>query len=156
MGTHHQNFFQSGQSDNTGPQKRYTRILDRKNKAHGDLLTLTDEQIDENRPLTLFHPVHTFRRKKMKRFKAVPLLKPIFQNGKLVYDLPSLNEIRAYHREQLSQFWEEYLRILNPEEYHVNLSTKLWQTKEEMIQKVYQTIKTEENGHAESSGDSTP
>ena len=51
-----------------------------------------------------------------------------------------LNEIRAYHREQLSQFWEEYLRILNPEEYHVNLSTKLWQTKEEMIQKVYQTI----------------
>ncbi|MBA4549163.1 nicotinate phosphoribosyltransferase [Thermoactinomyces intermedius] len=140
----------------TPGRKNVYRILDRKNKAHGDLLTLTDERIDENKPLTLFHPVHTFRRKKMKRFKAVPLLKPIFQNGKLVYDLPSLSEIRAYHREQLSQFWEEYLRILNPEEYHVNLSTKLWKTKEEMIQKVYQTIKTEENGHTESSDDSTP
>lgn len=131
----------------TPERKNVYRILDHKNKAHGDLLTLVDEQIDENKPLTLFHPVHTFRRKKMKRFRAVPLLKTIFQDGKLVYHQPSLDEIRSYHREQLSQFWEEYLRILNPEEYHVNMSDKLWKTREDMMQKIYQMIKTE-NGEA--------
>jgi nicotinate phosphoribosyltransferase len=70
-------------------------------------------------------------------------LKPIFINGKRVYELPTLGEIREYHRNQLSLFWEEYLRILNPEEYHVDLSRKLWETKQNLMQNIYNSIKDE-------------
>ncbi|MBH8599015.1 MULTISPECIES: nicotinate phosphoribosyltransferase [unclassified Thermoactinomyces] len=127
--------------------KNIYRIVDRKNgKARGDLLTLLEEQVDESKPLVLFHPLQPFRRKKVKHFRAIPLLQPIFKNGERVYELPSLDEIRRYHQQQLSLFWEEHLRILNPEEYHVDLSENLWQTKQQLLHDIYESIKAE-NGH---------
>jgi nicotinate phosphoribosyltransferase len=130
----------------TPGRKTVYRIVDRKTgKARGDLITRVDTVIDESRPLVLFHPVHTFRKKKVKNFRAINLLLPIFQDGKRVYDPPSLEEIRKYHREQLSLFWEEYLRILNPEEYPVDLSRDLWEEKQNLLKKIYASIR-EENG----------
>src|SRR5690606_41274636 len=102
--------------------------------------------IDESQPLVLFHPVHTFRKKKVTHFRAINLLVPVFREGKRVYELPSLEEIRKYHREQLSLFWEEYLRILNPEEYPVDLSRDLWEGKQDLLNKIYASIR-EENGN---------
>ncbi|MGI6127132.1 MAG: nicotinate phosphoribosyltransferase [Planifilum sp.] len=130
----------------TPGRKTVYRIVDRKTgKARGDLITQVDTVIDESRPLVLFHPVHTFRKKKVKNFRAINLLLPIFRDGKRVYDPPSLEEIRKYHREQLSLFWEEYLRILNPEEYPVDLSRDLWEEKQNLLKKIYASIR-EENG----------
>ncbi|MNP76883.1 nicotinate phosphoribosyltransferase [compost metagenome] len=59
---------------------------------------------------------------------------PIFIDGKLVYDLPTLDQIRAYHQEQLNLFWPEYLRKLNPEIYRVSLSQEAWELKQKMIE----------------------
>ncbi|MMZ68994.1 nicotinate phosphoribosyltransferase [compost metagenome] len=61
------------------------------------------------------------------------MLEPIFVEGKQVYELPSLEGIRDYHREQLQLFWPQYLRKLNPEIYRVNLSEKIWEMKQKMI-----------------------
>lgn len=128
----------------TPGRKSVYRIIDNKTgKARADLITTVDESIDESKPLTLFHPFQTFKRKKVKNFTAVPLLVPIFTQGKRVYELPSLGEIRSFHQSQLSLFWEEYLRILNPEEYPVDLSQKLWDTKQNLLQSIYQSIKRE-------------
>ena len=133
----------------TPDRKAVYRIVDRKTgKARGDLITHLDEQIDESKPLTLFHPVQTYRKKRVRNFQAVPLLHPVIKNGKQVYSLPTLDEIRTYHQKQISMFWEEYLRLLNPEEYPVNLSKELWETKQQMIQQVYQTVRRE-NGYKE-------
>ncbi|PTX64312.1 nicotinate phosphoribosyltransferase [Melghirimyces profundicolus] len=130
----------------TPGRKTVYRIIDRKtNKARGDLITPADQVLDEDRPLTLFHPVHTYRKKKVRDFRAINLLEPIFEDGKRVYDLPTLSEVRKYHREQRSLFWEEYLRQLNPEEYPVDLSDELWETKQELIRNIYRQIR-EENG----------
>ena len=35
---------------------------------------------------------------------------PIFIDGKQVYELPSIEEIRAYAQKELATFWEEYRR----------------------------------------------
>lgn len=130
----------------TPGRKTVYRIVDRETgKARGDLITRVDTVIDEDKPLVLFHPVHTFRKKKVTNFRAINLLVPIFREGKRVYELPSLEEIRKYHREQLSLFWEEYLRILNPEEYPVDLSRDLWEEKQDLLKKIYTSIR-EENG----------
>ncbi|PRZ12396.1 nicotinate phosphoribosyltransferase [Laceyella sediminis] len=126
-------------------RKNVYRIIDRKSgKARGDLITAVEETIDESKPLHLFDPEHPFRRKKVKHYQAMPLLQPIFQNGKRVYQLPPLSEIRKHHQQQLSLFWEEYLRILNPEVYPVSLSRQLWDTKQQLLNRIYDSIKAEE------------
>lgn len=130
----------------TPGRKEVYRIIDsRSGKARADYITLAEEKIDESQALTLFHPTQTFRQKKVRNFYAVPLLKPIFQQGELVYHLPSLEEIRTYHRSQLSLFWEEYLRLLNPEEYPVDLSVELWNKKRNLLNSIYKQIR-KENG----------
>ncbi|GIP41435.1 nicotinate phosphoribosyltransferase [Paenibacillus sp. J31TS4] len=124
--------------------KNIYRILNKKTgKAEGDYITLADEQLDETRPLKLFNPTHTFIQKRVKDYHAVPILEPIYVEGKQVYQLPTLEEIRHYHEEQLQQFWPEYLRKLNPEEYPVDLSEALWELKMQLIRE-----------HLDASGDS--
>ncbi|GGE07623.1 nicotinate phosphoribosyltransferase [Marinithermofilum abyssi] len=127
-------------------RKDVYRIIDqRTGKARADLITEVGHPPDESRPLVLFHPVHTYRRKKVKHFRAVNLLQPIFRQGERVYDLPSITAIRKHYETQRQLFWEEYLRLLNPEEFPVDLTQELWDKKQELLRKIYQEIR-EENG----------
>jgi nicotinate phosphoribosyltransferase len=57
------------------------------------------------------------------------MLVPVFSGGKQVYQLPSLDEIRSYHKKQLAMFRPEYLRKDNPETYSVYLSDHVKNTK---------------------------
>jgi nicotinate phosphoribosyltransferase len=65
----------------------------------------------------------------------------IYVDGKLVYELPCLEESREYVRENLALLWDEYKRILNPEEYPVDLSQKCWENKMRNIEKVREKVK---------------
>ncbi|MBV6712481.1 nicotinate phosphoribosyltransferase [Paenibacillus chitinolyticus] len=104
-------------------------------KAIADYIVLHDEtDVQEGRKIKLFDPVHPYIYKYVDEYKAVKLLKPVFEDGKQVYEVPSLEEMRAHHRKQLDQFWPEYLRKLNPEKYAVDLSTKTWEMKMKMIE----------------------
>ena len=101
-------------------------------KAEADLLCLHDETIDENE-IELFDPIHTWKRKTLNNFTAEELLKPIFKNGKQVYELPTIEEIRNRCKSELEGMWDEVLRFENPHNYYVDLSQKLWDIKDEMI-----------------------
>ncbi len=125
----------------TPGRKTVFRIIDRETgKAHGDWMASYEQLLKEEEPLTLFHPVHPYKQKVITNFLAIPLLQPLLRNGELVTELPTLMDSRKYHQEQIGSFWEEYLRILNPEEYHVDLSKKLWEQKREMIKTVYTNV----------------
>ncbi|WP_372008206.1 nicotinate phosphoribosyltransferase [Paenibacillus chitinolyticus] len=104
-------------------------------KAIADYIVLHDEtDVLEGRKIKLFDPVHPYIYKYVDEYEAVKLLKPVFEDGKQVYEVPSLEEMRAHHRKQLNLFWPEYLRKLNPEKYAVDLSTKTWEMKMKMIE----------------------
>ena len=82
----------------------------------------------------MFHPVHTIKRKLIYSFDKVELLKDIFTEGKLVYKTSTVEEIKERLDSNLAILWEEYKRFLNPEEYPVDLSRKLWQIKQDLIE----------------------
>ncbi|MFS0839787.1 nicotinate phosphoribosyltransferase [Paenibacillus sp. 1P03SA] len=104
-------------------------------KAIADYIVLHDEtDVQEGRKIKLFDPVHPYIYKYVDDYQAVQLLKPVFEDGRQVYEVPSLEEMRAHHRKQLNQFWPEYLRKLNPEKYAVDLSTMTWEMKMKMIE----------------------
>lgn len=114
--------------------KKVYRIYDNESgKAAADLLCVYDETIDESKPLEIFDPQNTWKRKTFTNYHLRTLLEPIFRNGKRVYTSPSAAEIRAYCAEQTDKLWDEVKRFENPHEYYVDLSQKLWDIKQKML-----------------------
>ena len=98
-------------------------------KAIADYICLHDEAVDDSRDLEIFDPQATWKRKNIYNFTAKELLVPIFQNGELVYDMPSLPDIQKYCAAQVDTLWDEVQRFDNPHTYYVDLSQKLWDIK---------------------------
>ena len=103
-------------------------------KAIADYLCIHDEVVDDSKDLEIFDPQSTWKRKTVYNFTARELQVPIFQNGELVYKLPSLDEIRTYCLEQVDSLWDEVKRFDNPHKYYVDLSQKLWDIRNELLQ----------------------
>lgn len=103
-------------------------------KAIADLLCVYDETIDESKPLELFDPDATWKRKTVTDFVAKELMVPIFKDGKLVYQSPSIEEMRAYCADQVDRLWDEVKRFENPHNYYVDLSQKLWDIKHDLLE----------------------
>ena len=98
-------------------------------KAIADYICLHDEVVDDSRDLEIFDPQATWKRKNIYNFTAKELLVPIFKNGELVYNMPSLPESQKYCAEQVDTLWDEVQRFDNPHTYYVDLSQKLWDIK---------------------------
>lgn len=114
--------------------KSIWRLFDKESKmAIADVLTLGDEIIDDSKPYEIFDSVHTWKRKVITNFTAKRLQVPIFIEGRCVYNTPTLDEIRTYSIEQVGYLWDEVKRFTNPQNYYVDLSQKLWDLKNDMI-----------------------
>lgn len=119
--------------------KKIWRIYDTRNKATADLIALYDEDIPHRDKITIRHPVeHTKHRTLLKKdiSNIEELQIDILKNGKLVYDTPSLEEIRETRKKDIERLDPGVKRFVNPHYYHVSLSNKLWETKEELIYKL--------------------
>lgn len=110
------------------------RLYDRETgKAIADVITLGDEKIDSNEPYEIFDPEHTWKRKVVTDFVAKKLQVKIFEKGKQVYFSPTVKEIAKYRAEQVESLWDEVKRFENPHTYYVDLSEKLWNLRDELL-----------------------
>lgn len=122
--------------------KQLYRIYDKETKkAQADLITLFDEKIDESKALEIFHPIYTWKRTSYENYTLRPMLKKIFEGGKLVYDLPDIEEVRKYCKQEVESLWDEYKRFDNPHIYKVDLSEKLWTLKRNMLNEAVKKAK---------------
>lgn len=116
--------------------KKTYRLYDKKSgKAEADYICLHDETVDETKPLELFDPRATWKRKTLTNYTARELMVPVFLNGELVYERPTLQEIRKYCAQELETLWDEVKRFDNPHTYYVDLSEKLYGIKQELLRK---------------------
>ena len=114
--------------------KSLYRFFDRETgKAIADYVTRHDETVDDSGSMVLFDPNNTWKKSKISNFEAKPLLTPIFEDGKQIYDLPSLEEIRVYCKQQLDTLWDEVKRFEYPHKYYVDLSQALWEVRHELL-----------------------
>ncbi|MCC9697595.1 nicotinate phosphoribosyltransferase, partial [Streptococcus agalactiae] len=121
----------------TPGKKQVWRITSRaKGKSEGDYITFADTDVTQLDEIDMFHPTYTYINKTVRDFDAVPLLVDIFDKGKLVYQLPSLQEIQEYGRKEFDQLWDEYKRVLNPQDYPVDLARDVWQNKMDLIDRI--------------------
>ncbi|MEF9951256.1 MAG: nicotinate phosphoribosyltransferase [Clostridium sp.] len=116
--------------------KQVYRLFDKNtNKAIADLITFHDEVINENEPIEIFHPIYTWKRKKVENFYCKRLLNEVFVKGKCVYTSPSTKEIREYAKDEIDTLWDEVLRFDYPHKYYVDLSLNMWDMKHSLLKK---------------------
>lgn len=115
--------------------KTVYRIYDKNtNKAIADLICLVGEKIADD-DIVLFDPVETWKKTKLKKgtFYVKEILKPIFINGECVYELPTVDEIKNFEKEEFDSLWDECKRFENPHNYYVDLSKNLYDLKMDLI-----------------------
>lgn len=116
--------------------KTVHRIYDQDGMAAADLIALREEKFDTTKPLTIFHPVETWKKKTFYNYSLRELSIPIYLSGKQVYTIPPLTDTVNYAKKCMGEFWEEYKRLVNPHVYKVDLSDALYDLKKELL---YQT-----------------
>ena len=100
--------------------------------ALGDVLAVHDEIIPYDK-FTLINPHDEFKTTTITNYSVRPLQVPIFINGELVYESPSIEERKKYCEEDFKTIYPEIKRSLNPHEYYVDLTLKLLNLKKELI-----------------------
>ncbi|MGN0641535.1 MAG: nicotinate phosphoribosyltransferase [Huintestinicola sp.] len=105
-------------------------------KAIADLITCYGEEVDDSKPYEIFDPEHPYKKKTVTDFTAKRLLVQVFDKGKCVYTSPSAAEIRDYCSKQIDTLWDEVRRFENPHEYYVDLSLRLWEKKNDLLNKM--------------------
>ncbi len=126
--------------------KRVWRIYDRRQKAVADLVALEDEDPTQGERVMLRHPGDHTKYRVMNRrdiARIEPLHVEVLRQGKLVYELPSLEEIRARRQQDVAALDPGIRRLVNPHIYHVSLTQKLWDLKQELIAEARQGLKIE-------------
>ena len=116
--------------------KHVWRVYDARGKATADLLALDGEDPRQVERLVLHHPTEEQTQRVLKRAEIAeiePLLVDILEDGALVYDLPSIEDMRAQRQADLERLDPGVSRMLNPHIYHVSLSEKLWDLKQDLI-----------------------
>lgn len=114
--------------------KRVYRVYDQNGKAKADLIAKAEEEVDLIGDYRFVDPDMPWRNLKFTNCTAKPLQAKIFENGKLVYHLPSLEEIRAFVRKQLNEeIWEEEQRFVNPHKHYMDMTPDYYDMKMSLL-----------------------
>lgn len=121
--------------------KKVYRFFDRTDgKALADQICLYNEKIRDSGKTVIFDQNEIWKRKTLSDFTVKELQIPVFRNGKRVYELPEIGEVRSYCLSQVDTLWDEVKRFENPHKYYVDLSPSLWSVKNDLSKSVREKI----------------
>ena len=116
--------------------KTVWRLYDARGKATADLLGLQDEHPPAGEPLVLRDPVDRAKRRELWETDVTevePLLVDVLSEGELVCELPTIEQIREVRRADVRRLDPGVRRLMNPHIYHVSLTERLWNLKQELL-----------------------
>ncbi len=118
--------------------KNIYRIYDKKTgKAEADCIYLRNhDSIDTEKPLILVHPTERWKKIIFTDYELKSLQIDVIVDGKLVYEMPTLKQIKEYAKKELDTFWDEYKRLDSPHVYKVDLSDELYELKRRMLAEI--------------------
>lgn len=105
-------------------------------QAIADYVTVRGEKVDDSRPITIFDPSATWKKKTIANFDVECLLVQIFDQGKCVYTLPALEDIKSDCAAQVARLWDEVKRFEHPHRYYVDLSDRLWNERNDLLEQM--------------------
>lgn len=117
-------------------KKALWRLYDRRGKATADLVSLADEDLNSQEQFTLRHPTEAgvYRSLEPSEVSGLePLLERVFAGGHRVTEEAGIPELRQRAEADLARLDAGVKRLINPHIYHVSLSEKLWELKQQLI-----------------------
>lgn len=118
---------------NPGLKKVY-RIYDQTGKAKADLIAKSDENIDVSKEFKFIAPNAPWKSMSYTECVAKELQVKIFENGKRIYEMPALDEIRTYVKKQLEEeIWEEEQRFVNPHIHYLDMTPDYYDMKMSLL-----------------------
>lgn len=120
---------------NPGNKKIYRIYEKETGNVKADLICLAEEEFSADQPMLLFDPISTWKKTHLdpNTYTLRELLVPIFQSGQCVYTSPSVMEIRDYCIKEQNSLWDEARRLINPHIVYVDLSSKLYHMKTDLL-----------------------
>ena len=116
--------------------KRVWRVYDARGKATADLIGLYDELPEKESSLTLRHPADHSKYRQLAASeisKMESLLAEVLNEGKQVSPRPTIDEMRKTREMDVERLDPGVRRIMFPHIYHVSLTQKLWDLKQNLI-----------------------
>ena len=108
------------------------RVFNKEGRAIADLLTLHDEEV--NQPLTVIDPNKPWKNLEFNEMTIKNMRKKIFEGGKLIYSVPSIDERRNFVRSQIDKvIWDEEKRFIMPHIHYLDFSKSLYDLKLKLI-----------------------
>lgn len=126
---------------NPGNKTIYRVYEKESGKVKADLICLVDEKFDEKETLLLFDPNEPWKKTKLSggSYTLRELMVPVFRGGECCYTSPKVMDIRAYCQDEQNTLWDETRRLVNPHKVYVDLSTKLYNIKIQLLDQMNQS-----------------
>jgi nicotinate phosphoribosyltransferase len=116
--------------------KRVWRLYDARGKATADLIALEDEDPAREEVIRLRHPSDHTRQRAVLQAELTgiePLLEPAMVHGRRLAHPVSIEQMRERRHADVERLDLGVRRIMNPHIYHVSLSQRLWDLKQELL-----------------------
>ena len=114
--------------------KEVYRVYDENGKAVADYLAVKGEQIRDLEPVRYVDPVNYWKNRSFVGCRFKKLQVPVFEKGKRIYDLPDIEEIRQYVKDQLeNEIWEEEQRFENAHTHYLDMSPAMFELKMSLL-----------------------
>lgn len=127
---------------NPGFKKLYRAYDKDTGYALADILTRRGEIITSDN-IWLINPMNTIKRTTLNNFRLEELQKPIFVDGRLVYDDPDINAKKSYCNRQMGLLYPEVKREEMPHIYHVSGTEDYVKFKNELIESTKRMVLTQ-------------
>lgn len=112
------------------------RVYDEDGHAVADLIAKCGEQIDGTQPLRYIDPQKPWKNRSFEHCTFKNLRKCYVRQGKRTEELPKLDAIRDYVKNQLDhEIWEEEQRFENPHRHYLDMTPDYYELKMDLLTK---------------------
>jgi nicotinate phosphoribosyltransferase len=119
----------------SNPGIQQVKRFEKNGEFIGDMI-FNEENFTESHSYTMIDPADSTRFKTFSDEKNENLLVRVFENGKITFQNPNIQQIRNRVKEQLSKFHAGIKRFVNPHSYPVGLEENLWSLKHELVRRL--------------------
>ncbi len=119
---------------NPGLKDVYRVYSNEDNKAVADLIAIKGEELDFSKPFKFVDPNKEWKDLYFENCHIENLRVKIFENGKLIYKCPSINQVREFVRYQINNtLWDEEKRFVMPHIHYLDFTPSYFELKQDLI-----------------------
>lgn len=110
------------------------RVYNPDGQAVADLIALNGEDVDMSKPFRYVDPIKPWKNRSFVGCTAKNLRRLYVKDGRRVEQLPKLNEIKDYVRDQLEhEIWQEEQRFENPHRHYLDMTPDYYEMKMSLL-----------------------